>query len=217
MTIKKFMASSEASIDLYLHNLDALHVRDGGLAGHISKLDKHSRYITEETRSGSITAKIRDQYGTFRYIHSSIDPIKEATVWASHVALEAPAIAVLGFGLGYHLFALRKRSYCGSIIVIEADMQLFQSSMLYMNLAPTFQDSMVYWFVSKNLSTLNSLLCAINIDNISVLPFLPASTLCPEYYETTRSIIHEYLYEKRLFQHPSMSRGILQLMKCLQH
>lgn len=217
MTSKNGVASSIARNDVYLHNLKALQVRDGELAGHISILDAHSRYITEKTHNGSITAKIRDQQGTFRYIHSSIDPVEEAREWARHFVLETPAIAVLGFGLGYHLFALRKRSYSGSIIVIEADIQLFQSSLLYRELAPSFQDNKVHWFVGKDLSTLESLLCSIHSDRIAILPFLPVSTLHPEYYETTTGIIHEYLYKKRLLENPSLSRDILQLTECLQH
>ncbi len=91
------------------------------LADDLARCDFDARDVTPvervQTRSGEETMRIAG-----RYLHSSIDPVREADRFAKDVQRHNPDLLfVVGLGLGYHLEALRRDNRQLPIVVVIGD------------------------------------------------------------------------------------------------
>ena len=74
-----------------------------------------------QTRSGSLTLKIKGEDGAVKTIHSMYDPEAEAKTIAGSFEFNGKGmLIVLGLGLGYHVAELAKRFPDAEVIVVEA-------------------------------------------------------------------------------------------------
>ncbi len=88
----------------------------------------------EESRTGVPTAQTDG-----RYLHSRMDPVREAERMVAREAESEPGCAVfLGFGLGYQIEAFRRRYPQTAVIIIEADPALFKAALAARDMSTVF-------------------------------------------------------------------------------
>lgn len=162
--------------------------------------------------NGQITAKHRLKNGLFRYIHSRINPEREAERWAAVDATEFKNIVILGFGLGYHVHALQRRNTFSQMIIVEADLELFQLALKSVDLAPILQDQRIHLSIGEKPSAFKGCLYNLFPDVTSYRLFLPSIDLNPEYYQSIRGILEDYIHVCRLKKDPLLSQGVMELL-----
>lgn len=174
-----------------------------------SKADEWEIYPAE---NGQITAKHRLKNRLFRYIHSRINPEREAERWAAVNATEFKNIVILGFGLGYHLLAFKRRNTFSQMIIVEADLELFQLALKSADLAPILQDQRIHLSIGESPAAFKDCLIALFTDVPSYRLFLPSIDLNPEYYLSIRNILEDYIHVCRLEKDPLLSQGVMELL-----
>ncbi|MBP7562186.1 MAG: glycosyltransferase [Candidatus Cloacimonetes bacterium] len=94
------------------------------------------KYIYEKTNEDNYSLKIvfQSQSEQSYQIHSAYTPEKEASLICDRFFSENQNILITGFGMGYHIEALSKKYPDKTLIIIENDMDLFLSSLSYIDL-----------------------------------------------------------------------------------
>ncbi|MBO4903568.1 MAG: motility associated factor glycosyltransferase family protein [Lachnospiraceae bacterium] len=87
--------------------------------------DNGRTYSLEPTSSGELTLSITDENGSY-YMHSNVCPTAEAQLFAKQYYDDhAPAYAVCGLGLGYHVLALCRETHgLVDVTVYESDQNI---------------------------------------------------------------------------------------------
>ena len=117
----------------------------------------------ESTRNGEYTCQIIGEKGKPLYLHSRYDPVKEAEKWADGVMANAKeqqekndgriamCYVIDGFGLGYHVEALRKRLLGETlIIVIEQNLPLLRSALALRDYSEMLKDNKIIFITRSN-------------------------------------------------------------------
>jgi len=197
---------------LFKKNLGSLRETNPILAERIKDFFKAEEWKSCTAENGQITAKYKLKNGLFRYIHSRIDPEREAERWAAIDSTKSENIVILGFGLGYHLHALQRRNTFLQLIIVEADPDLFQLAMKSVDLTPILQDPRVHLFVDEKPLVFKNCLYRLFPDVISYRLFLPSIDLNPEYYQYIRDILEDYICRLRSSKDRSLYSGIKELL-----
>ncbi|MFW6329533.1 MAG: motility associated factor glycosyltransferase family protein [Alkalispirochaetaceae bacterium] len=153
----------EPSRDLYRLNLAVLTRRDPRFVKEVIEGTPLTGELEVlESRRGEATMRLD---GVF--LHSSVDPRKEARRMAGRSRERAPeelrdATVLLGLGLGYHLEALLE-SGREPIIVVEPDPSVLVTAMHYRDLRPALGEARTTLSVGRDASGLIDLLNALEI------------------------------------------------------
>lgn len=113
----------------------------------------HSEGIEiKDSRVGVPTVRVMSSNHKWVFLHSSVDPMREARKVADQVSTEGGrVIVVYGFALGYLVEALMERvNEKSRIFVIEPDCRLFCAAMVARDLRRIFLDKRVYVLVSNS-------------------------------------------------------------------
>lgn len=127
---------------IYLRNLTHLWRYDAALAMRIDAVADAARYPLEPARSGAWTVARPAPDGRSAYLHSRYDPVAEAEKLLDAIETDGQyAFFVSGFGLGYHLIALRRRiSEEALIIVAEPDVRLLATALAAIDFGEALAD-----------------------------------------------------------------------------
>jgi hypothetical protein len=118
----------------------------------------------EESRTGAPTAQLDG-----RYIHSRMDPVREAERMVDREAESEPGCAVfLGFGLGYHVEAFRRRYPETAVIIIEADPALLKEALAARDMSAVFFDEKVTLLPAADPGAVPPLIETIPADEIAL-------------------------------------------------
>lgn len=104
------------------------------------------------SRVGQATVRVRSSKGKWIFLHSSVDPMKEARTIAASVSTEAgKVIFIFGFGLGYLVEALLERLDESNIFyIIEPDRDLFSAAMSSRSLYHLISSERIYLLVGDS-------------------------------------------------------------------
>jgi hypothetical protein len=107
------------------------------------------------SRTGVPTVRVSSQGGRPIYLHSSVDPVREAKRVVETLAVESgTAFVVYGFGLGYLVEELQKANEKVSVFVVEPDLELFYEAMRTRDLREIISSERVHILVSDDLGEL---------------------------------------------------------------
>ncbi|MBI5057052.1 MAG: glycosyltransferase [Nitrospirae bacterium] len=160
-------------------NITALKKVDPGLAGSIEKgraLDEHD---IVKAKNGMKSLKVDNIL-----LHSLYDPAKEAREWFNHheeKTKAASSIFVLGFGLGYHLLELCKKTE-KEIIVFEPRLDIIRAAMESVCLTTVLERVRILTDENPSLSPLGK----VGIkggENAVVLQHKPSVNISREYFK----------------------------------
>ncbi|HRX84784.1 MAG TPA: DUF115 domain-containing protein [Phycisphaerae bacterium] len=136
--------TTTAALDpaIYLGNMRYIWRHDAALALRIDAVPDAARMPAEATRSGAWTAAPAGPDGRPVHLHSRYDPAAETEKLIDAVDIEGQyAFFVSGFGLGYHLLALRRRISSEAIIVVaEPDVSLIATALACVDITEVLAD-----------------------------------------------------------------------------
>ncbi len=199
-------------MELLEKNLSILRKRNPVLAGRLEGHTVQQCWETHPAHNGQVTARKILGEGLVRYVHSRHNPEKEARQWARLIPQGTEILTVLGFGLGYHTLALKKQKYRGLLIIIEADLGLFQRALRSVALKPVLEDPRTQWFVQENPEPIKEFFNHLHPGTLRYRVYSPATDLHPDYYQPIRGMLEEHIFERRLRKAPIFSQGIRKLL-----
>jgi hypothetical protein len=194
-------------------NLDALRAYDPVLANSVSCFNLKTHWDICPTEDGPKTVKKILGENRFHFVHSSVNPTKEAEKWADLVQCTSKMLVVLGIGLGYHLLALKEVSPPDTLIIIEADLELFSLAVKLVDLTPIIRDLKVHLLIGKKASEVKDFLNNFHKSSISYREFLPSTSLHPEYYQSIKEILETCMFRYRLLENPELSQELVRLLE----
>lgn len=84
---------------------------------------------TAPTRSGHPTLKVRTADGKAKFLHSPVDPVKEASRLVEKLKIDGPGLVIcFGLGLGYHVADLRARHPDLQVVVVEPRREVVEAA-----------------------------------------------------------------------------------------
>ena len=179
--------------------MDRLSLKDRILAESLRNAVPDDSFEILRTRSGHFTVRQHTKDGAYRFIHSRIDPKREARNWATYQNVNTNHAVIIGIGLAYHVAELLNTfPDCKHIHLVEADVSLFHLSMECVDLSDILSDPKVHLSIGQNLQTFDQTASKVLSESFSYHSFLPALSLHPERYNPIIRILDQHLYEKRI-------------------
>lgn len=143
--------------------------------------------VAEDARNGRTTLLYRNN-GAVLSLHSRFNPDQEAVKLAETVKSGSDEILViLGMGLAYHIEAVLGRVPLDkSIVIIEADGDVFRSAMRYVDLSNVLARPHLHFIIGNSseetLKQITRLQIAESFSNLSLMEHPPSTRSNPEFY-----------------------------------
>ncbi len=147
----------------YTRNIAALWHSSPRLAQQIDNVPDELLINCQNTRNGQYTCQLPAANGNKLYLHSRYDPEKEAEIWAQGTMEMSEkqqqnndgrmpmCYVVCGFGLGYHVMALRKKLLGDTIIiVIEKNLALLRTALALHDMSDMLRDNKIVFLTRSD-------------------------------------------------------------------
>ena len=178
--------------------MEILSEKDRALARSVRDTEPNGSFEILRTESGHFTVRQHAKDGTYRFIHSRVDPKKEAENWLSYQKVDKNHAVILGIGLAYHVAELLNTfPDCKDIHLVEADLQLFRLTMESEDLSNILSDAKVNLYAGQDLQAFEQTVSKVLSESFSYHSFLPAMSLHPEFYNSIIRKLDRHLYKTR--------------------
>lgn len=196
----------------YEPNMRKLYGKNKNLADLFKDIAPDGSLESVRTDSGSLTVRRNMGGGIYRYIHSMVDPEREAGIWTDCQFVQNGNTVILGCGLGYHVLEFLKRhKNIKHVYLVEADESLFRLAMEVSDLSKVMDLVNVHFLIGRDVNSVKQTLSNA-IDNLFTYHvFLPATSLYPEFYSSVISILDDSLLRIRLSGERNNDCGIANL------
>jgi len=175
------------------------HGKNGDVADLIEGIAPDGSLEPVGTDSGSLAVRRNMEGGIYRYIHSRVDPHREAGIWADCQLVQNATAVILGCGLGYHVLEFLKRhKHIKQVYLVEADESLFQMALDILDISEVVDDCNVQLSIGRDVDLFKRTLFDSIDGPFTYHIFLPATSLYPEYYASVIGILDEHLLAMRL-------------------
>ncbi|CAA9392274.1 MAG: Motility accessory factor [uncultured Phycisphaerae bacterium] len=137
-------------------NLAALWALDAGLAARVEALHPREPYPAQPSKAGPPTVAAELPDGRRLFLHSRYDPAAEAERLVRGIDVAGPLVFhVFGFGLGYHVDALRARASAEAIVcVYEPDLLMLRTALECRDLTALLESRRVMFFTAPDKADL---------------------------------------------------------------
>ncbi len=184
--------------DYFSSNMEMLSEKNRSLATAVHDTGTDGSFEVLRTESGNVTVRRHAQDGTCRFIHSTVDPVREARTWLDCQSVDTNYAVILGIGLAYHVAELRRAfPGCKRLLLMEADPALFRLTLEFADLSDIFSDPKVHLAIGQDLHPCEQILSEYPFESFSYHPFLPVMSLHPEPYHSLISLHEQHLYKMR--------------------
>jgi hypothetical protein len=178
-------------------NLAALWALDAGLAARVEALHPREPYAVVPSKAGPPTAAVALPDGRSLYLHSRYDPAAEAERLVQGVDVaDRLVFHVFGFGLGYHVDALRARASGEAIVcVYEPDLLVLRTALACRDLTALLESRRVMFFTSPDKADLFTRLTphtAMASVGTVALDHPPSRQLHPEFHQQFQTWVDEF-------------------------
>ena len=204
-----------ADNDFFKTNLRLLSLNNDQLAFALEKLDVPSSITVFPSASGLMTAKVKSSPDCGKYIHSSVNPSKEATHWAAMQKTDSNIFVLMGMGLGYPAIALLENGYSGELLIVEKEAGIFKLALQHCDLSRILINKNVFLLIGDKSAALSDYLPKGN-GSLSYGIYQPAGSLHNEFYERLSIDLDKIIFKKHNMNDPQGSAEmeiLLQLMK----
>lgn len=185
--------------DILKRNLFYLDGRSKTLADRLREISPDPSLELVTAESGDWTARKYSRDGSYQFLHSRINPKREARMWTDSQDNIMPCLVIIGVGLAYHVFELlEKRGYMEKVYLIEADERIFQMAMKVHDFSSLIQNSSIHFLVGYPLSTIEGIFTTSLIQPFSLHIFFPIVSLYPDIYNPIRESIEKHLCALRM-------------------
>ena len=151
-----------------------------------------------ESKTGNPVPCINIDDGRKLFVHSRVDPLREAERFISEIDLsDKDLIIVLGFGFGYHCeFLLEKISSGVNVIAIEKDEALLKKAFQSRDLESLIKRDNFYILADPSESFLSDFFRGKSSRNVLFITHRGSAQLYPDYYQNIISVIKSYISTK---------------------
>lgn len=164
-------------------------MKNESLVRLVHNTDPDKAFEVLQTESGNVTVRRHAQDGTYRFIHSQVDPIREARSWVDHQNVDPDHAIILGIGLAYHVEELLHAfPDCSAIWLVEVNRSLFRLAMTVVDMSTILSNPKVHLWSDEDL---------LSFESFSYHPFLPAIALHQERYNSMILLLEQQLYQMR--------------------
>ncbi|MFZ5994623.1 MAG: hypothetical protein ACOYU4_06530 [Thermodesulfobacteriota bacterium] len=185
--------------DYFSPNMDILLKKNRSLARSVRDTAPDDSFEILRTKSGHFTVGQHAKNGTYRFIHSRVNPEREARAWVDCQNLSERTIVILGLGLTYHVLALfKRRKDWQQLYLIEADESLFRLALEVSDLSDIIGSTAIRLLVGSDLRAIEQILPHDLQNPFSYHIFLPATSLHSEFYQPVIRALEKHLYGIRL-------------------
>lgn len=187
----------------YVRNMAMLWAGDPVLARRIDAVSDAARHPVAPARSGAWTAAATDESGRTVHLHSRYDPEAEARKLIDGVEVEGQyCFFVGGFGLGYHLLALRAVAGPEALIVVgEPDTRLLAAAFAHVDLTPLLADNRLIILTEPDKAQLHSRLqthTALLMLGAKFIAHPPSERVAGEFHNRLRSLVTAFVAYSRM-------------------
>ncbi len=188
---------------VYLRNMETLWRHNPALAVRIDAVADAARLPVEQTKSGLWTTAITGPDGRKAYLHSRYDPETEAARLAEGIETdERYCFIVTGFGLGYHLQAIRRKAGPEAVIVVaEPNVELLATALARVDLGDVLADGRLVILTEASKAALHAALqphMAMMMLGARFVSHPPSERTAPEFHAEMRRLIAEYVAYSRM-------------------
>jgi len=196
--------------DILSQNLRYLERRSPILADRLREINPDPSLELIATESGDWTVRKYSRNGSYRFLHSRINPRQEANLWTENQCVIWPSFINMGIGLAYHVFELlEKRRYIGNAYLIEADEGIFRLAMMIHDFSSLMQNPSIHFLVGSPLLAIETVLSTFFVQPFSFHIFPSIVSLYPDIYNPIRESIEKHLCALRM----SEGDGVENLLK----
>jgi hypothetical protein len=191
-------------MDFYQNNLSYLKKYHISLADDLDAVSPDNLYEVVPSRQGPPTLSKQLQTGQRITLHSSYDPIQEASRFIEKCDVEKTQyFIVLGAGLGYHLRELvAQAGNFSRIIVIEKDMEIFRLALKHVDWRPLLEDERIALHIDVPVSSLIEMISRKSLDFLSVgyktIVIPPLTYQNADYYDDVLSELNSLFKETQV-------------------
>jgi hypothetical protein len=185
--------------ELFQKNISYLATRDRVLAERlIRQFHAEKRWQLVKARDGGWTLEGHDSLGRPLFLHSKYNPQKEAEQLVATYQFSPTAdIAILGFGIGYHVCeVLKKESKHGVVFIIEHDIEVFMHACACVDIEAVFRKNNVIFSIGDAPAALFNKVTPYSIsvlaNNLSVLDHPPSLRATPDFYSAAKKVLADF-------------------------
>ena len=194
-------------------NLCYLEKRSQALANRLGEMSPDTSLELTNAASGDLTAIKYSGDGSHHFLHSRIDPRREAKIWTDNQCVIMPSLVIIGIGLAYHVFELLKR--CGTVekaYLVETDEGLFRLAMMVHDFSSLMQDTSVHFLIGASLlPSIPAIISTTLAQPFSCHVFPPVVSSSPDIYKSVRYLVEKHLCALRLAEDGGVERLLNQL------
>jgi len=183
--------------EIFNKNIQALEGKNSSIPERLKTVYGYYLEIVE-SKNGKPVPCVNVEGGKKLFVHSRIDPLREAERFISEIDLSGKdLVIVLGFGFGYHCeLLLCKVSPEVNIVVIEKDELLLKKAFESRSLENILSARNFYLLADPTESFLSEIFRGKSSHNVLFITHRGASQLYPDYYQNIVSIIKSYISTK---------------------
>lgn len=184
---------------IYEKNLAALKQRSPLLGRKIEQnLQDEYTFRVLVTNSGVPTLEVSNKDKCL-LLHSRRDPMEEAKRFvSSHTDGTEQIVAVVGFGLGYHIEELLKANKASTLLVIEPSLNIFSEALKTRDFSTIFLSGRVLIISDPELIRYEEIIQVPSRSNIKFLVLRPYAFLFKEEVAKIRNNFYSFLNRKEI-------------------
>ncbi len=198
--------------DFTIINLRLLAAKDPALADRLTGLPVNASWIVEPTPAGVPTLIAALPAMAPRPLHSRIDPLHEARLWADLQPLHDGPMVILGLGLAYPALELIRRRPGQRIVFVEADPGVLRMAFSWVDLSLLLSPDSVTIHLPEDTDEFHGFLGALPGDLRYGL-YTPAMALHPGRYDRLRESLDAEIAHRREVAEPATCTAMGILLK----
>ncbi len=183
--------------DIYRKNISIIEERFPALVPELS-VSNNGTVETVESKSGGPVPCFVQGEGRKLFIHSRVDPIREAERFIQEIDFsERDLVVVFGFGFGYHVEELiRKAGRNITVLAVEKDPLVLRSAFESRDLSELISQENFLLAVDPGEDEIVSLMRGRSSRNVLFITHRGSHQIYPEYYSNILSIMRSYISTK---------------------
>jgi len=182
---------------IFQSNISILKSKAPEIAEKIT-LAKGTHVSLVSCKNGSYSISVSSDNGRNLFIHSKIDPLKEAERFVADIdPANRDLIIILGFGLGYHIREiLKKHDGISKILIIEKDPLIIQKAFEVYNFDDILKIKELQILCDPSEDSILSFLKGKASANILFVMHRGSHQIYPDYYNNILSLLKSYISTK---------------------
>ncbi len=179
---------------IYEKNLRALKKLSPILGGKVEQNHRDNfTFRVPVSESGVPTLEVSNKESSL-LLHSRRDPMEEAKRFVnSHTAGTEQVVAVVGFGLGYHIEELLKANKTSTLLIIEPSLSIFSEALKTRDLSTIFLSERILIISDSDFIKYEEVIQVPSWSNVKFLVLRPYSFLFKEEVAKIRKNFYSFL------------------------